>query len=390
MIERLAAKGVKLLSPESIHIDPSVDPERIEQGVRIHPGARIRGQNTLICRGAEIGKEAPATVENCFIGPEVSLKGGYFKGSVFLKKASIGSCAHVRDCTILEEEASAAHTVGLKQTILFPFVTLGSLINFCDCLMSGGTGRKNHSEVGSSYIHFNYTPQQDKATPSLIGDVAKGVMLDQPPVFLGGQGGLVGPCRLAYGTVTAAGTIARKDEHRPGRLIFGGPGRSGNFPYKVGNEVRNIGRLVTNNLYYIASLNALRHWCVHVRGLFISRNMPEPLFKGLLNTLDGCIKERIRRLDEFGARHINGYNSKYNDLYLEIDAGAEHFENREKRDKFIDQLNRQIKVYGKDDYVRVIQSLEPAHSELGSEWLQGIIDALVKRWQSLFREPDKT
>jgi UDP-N-acetylglucosamine/UDP-N-acetylgalactosamine diphosphorylase len=57
----------------------------------------------------------------------------------------------------------------LKQTILFPFVTLGSLINFCDIFMSGGSDRKNHSEVGSSYIHFNYTPNQDKAT-------------EQPPV----------------------------------------------------------------------------------------------------------------------------------------------------------------------------------------------------------------
>ena len=112
-----------------------------------------------------------------------------------------------------------------KHTILFPFVTLGSLINFCDCLMAGGTSRKNHSEVGSSYIHFNFTPNQDKVTASLIGDVPKGVMLNQPPIFLGGQGGLVGPCRLAYGTTVAAGTIVRKDELRPGRLLYGGCAR---------------------------------------------------------------------------------------------------------------------------------------------------------------------
>ena len=77
--------------------------------------------------------------------------------------------------------------------------------------MSGGTDGKNHSEVGSSYIHFNYTPNQDKATPSLIGDVPAGVMLNQPPIFLGGQGGLVGPVRIGHGTVIAAGTIYRKD-----------------------------------------------------------------------------------------------------------------------------------------------------------------------------------
>ena len=140
----------------------------------------------------------------------------------------------MREGTILEEEASIAHTVGLKQTILFPFVTLGSLINFCDCLMAGGTDRKNHSEVGSSYIHFNFTPNQDKATPSLIGDVPRGVMLNQRPIFLGGQGGMVGPVRLDYGITVAAGTILRKDELRPNRLIIGGAGQGGSIEFRPG------------------------------------------------------------------------------------------------------------------------------------------------------------
>ena len=49
--------------------------------------------------------------------------------------------------------------------------------------MSGGTSRRDHSEVGSSYIHFNFTPDGDKTTPSLFGDVVHGVLLDQPAVF---------------------------------------------------------------------------------------------------------------------------------------------------------------------------------------------------------------
>lgn len=54
--------------------------------------------------------------------------------------------------------------------------------------MAGGTSRKDHSEVGSSYIHFNFTPDGDKTTPSLIGDVPRGEMLNQTPIFLGRQG----------------------------------------------------------------------------------------------------------------------------------------------------------------------------------------------------------
>ena len=38
---------------------------------------------------------------------------------------------------------------------------------------------REHTEVGSRFIHFNFTPRGqsgDKATPSLIGDVARGVL----------------------------------------------------------------------------------------------------------------------------------------------------------------------------------------------------------------------
>ncbi len=185
--------------------------------------------------------------------------------------------------------------MGVKQTILFPYVTLGSQINFCDCLMSGGTGGKNHSEVGSSYIHFNFTPQQDKATPSLIGDVPKGVMLNQSPIFLGGQGGLVGPSRLAYGVTIAAGTIFRNDELRENRLIFGGASKSGNIAFTPG-AYSNVKRIFKNNLIYIANLLALLHWYQYIRIQFISDEFPEQLFEGVLDKIDLAVKERIKRL----------------------------------------------------------------------------------------------
>ncbi|MCF8110503.1 MAG: protein GlmU [Desulfobacteraceae bacterium] len=381
MIERLISKGVVILNPESIEIGSEVNPERIEPGAVIYPGCRITGEQTLICRGAEIGQQAPATIDNCLAGPEVKLKGGYFKGSVFLKKASVESCAHVRGGTILEEEASAAHSVGLKQTILFPFVTLGSIINFCDCFMAGGTSRKNHSEVGSSYIHFNYTPQQDKATPSLIGDVACGVMLNQPPVFLGGQGGLVGPCRLAYGTVAGAGTIIRNDEYRPGRLILGGAEKPASLPYK-GGRLRNKRRIVANNLYYIASLYALGHWYTNVRRLFISESMPEPLFLGLLDTVEECINERIKRLKEFASGQIEKCDLESLDRQLR--TGAEDVENTEKKQEFLQHVKDLIANCGNEDYPGVIQSLGRDQAAVGTQWLQEIIDLLAKRWKPFF------
>ncbi len=209
-VERLLARGVRMPNPFSVDVGEEVDPERIStNGVVLYTGTKISGAKTLISSGAKLGCEAPVTVADCRLGRGVELKGGFFKSSVFLDQANMGSGAQVREGCLLEEEANGSHTVGLKQTILFPFVTLGSLINFCDAFLAGGTSRKDHSEVGSSYIHFNYTPNQDKATASLLGDVPRGVMLREPPIFLGGQGGLVGPARIGFGTVIAAGSVWR-------------------------------------------------------------------------------------------------------------------------------------------------------------------------------------
>jgi len=365
-IEKLIEKGVKIPNPHSVEIGDDVDIERISGNcVVIYPGCRIYGKSTLILQGAKLGYEGPVTVEECYIGPEVDLKNGFFRNAVFLKKSGMGAGAHVREGTILEEEASGAHTVGLKQTILFPFVTLGSLINFCDCLMAGGTSRKNHSEVGSSFIHFNYTPNQDKATPSLVGDVPKGVMLNQRPIFLGGQGGLVGPCRLTFGTITAAGTICRNDELREGRLIFEG-GRSGNIPYSPG--LINVKRIIVNNLIYIANLTALMQWYTHVRYQFVSDDFPQALSDGLKKTLNMAIDERIKRLKEFSFQHQN-------ELYSRLDE-AEAFHHQGDtalRDSFLEAIHSAIKKSGKD-YISVIQGLSPEDKANGTRWLQGFAD----------------
>ncbi len=140
---RLMERGVTIPNPSSVEIGNDVEIERISKsGIVLYGGTKIFGSRTLICSGTKLGYESPVTLSDCRIGPGVELKGGFFKRSVFLEKANMASGAQVREGCILEEEANGSHTVGLKQTILFPFVTLGSLINFCDCFMAGGTSRK--------------------------------------------------------------------------------------------------------------------------------------------------------------------------------------------------------------------------------------------------------
>ena len=401
-IIQLINKGVNIPNPLTLDIGEEVNVERISgDGVSIYPGCRIYGGETLIASGAQIGYEGPATIEDCQIGPKVELKGGYFKEAVFLEGVSMGLAAHVREGCILEEQAGGAHCVGLKQTILFPFVTLGSLINFCDCLMAGGGSRKDHSEVGSSYIHFNFTPSGDKTAPSLIGDVPRGVMLNQPPIFLGGQGGMVGPLRLGYGNVVAAGTILRQDFNVENKLIVGKTHRGAVIDFNpYAYAYPDLFRAVENNFLYLANLMALEQWYVHVRQPFFSgQAFGELIYTGLLDKLTLAREERIKRLKAMageiavslkktgskgqggpGRREFHENIERACELFsgmIPADAAAEH------RDHFL-TLFFEHKKDMDGTYVEVVKSLPTAVSKEGTLWLDKIILERCQRVAALF------
>lgn len=325
----------------------------ISSDARIHPGCRI--ENSTIGPGCEIGAEGPVVLENCRLSRNVKLKGGFFSGSVFLDGANMGLGAHVRAGTILEEQASGAHTVGLKQTVLLPFVTLGSLINFCDILMAGGTSRKDHSEVGSSYIHFNFTPNQDKATASLVGDVPRGVLLGEQPIFLGGQGGLVGPSRIAYGSVIAAGGICRKDILEEGQLYIPPAPVEKMKPFEPG-RYGNLARIVKNNLLYIGNIKALKTWYQNVRVLFIRDEFDQACFDGALANLDLILHERFQRLERFFQT-------------LEKSCGTDT--------PACPKLLSEIEKADKGDYLATIQNLSEGARAGATAWLQSIVDEMV-------------
>ena len=399
-ITALLDKGVSIPCPSTVVIGDEVRTERIcAKGTVLYPGCRLAGAKTLIGPGAKIGYESPATLVDCRLGAEVELKGGFFTGSVFLARSSMGSGAQVRECCLIEEEASGAHTVGLKQTILFPFVTLGSLINFCDCLMAGGTSRKDHSEVGSSYIHFNFTPNQDKATASLIGDVPRGVMLRQAPIFLGGQGGLVGPVRLGYGTLIAAGTVWENDCPQGGMLLKGSALLS-ERPLHAG-LYREVRRKVCNNLLYIGNLAALRQWYVHIRRPFLQpREEGAALYEGALEVLDGAMEERIARLRALAGkmetsiavaekvlqgrekvahlRHKRELLQNWPEVQKKLSGLADDSIGEGGRSLFLSAIDERLPK-GADDYIAFVRALDRESADAGSAWLQSVVDTVVSR-----------
>jgi hypothetical protein len=398
MVRSLLDRGVIVHCPGSVQVDDGVDPSQIATGVVIHAGCRLRGAKTAIGPGCVIGEEAPATIDDCQLGRDVSLKGGFFADSTFLDGSSVGSSAHVRPGTLLEERASVAHSVGLKQTVLLPFVTVGSLVNFCDCLMAGGTGPKDHSEVGSSYIHFNFTPQQDKATASLLGSVPRGVMLDQPAIFLGGQGGLVGPARVAFGTVVAAGVVCRRDILEEGLLYTGravAGGRSTKF--RNGTYV-GVGRLFRNNLHYLGNIRALQAWYRVARATLMAGDpYQEACCEGAVAKLETIINERFRRLGEVAevlsesmsgreadpevavqAQAVEAYRrlcDEWPGLQAALASGTPDSPAMRERERF---LSGWAKVAALTPYPEAVASLDLPTKVAGTAWLQAIVDEVVR------------
>ncbi|MBN2685417.1 MAG: hypothetical protein JXR40_09075 [Pontiellaceae bacterium] len=376
-----------------VFVGEEVDLLAIDGDAIIHPGCRITGKSTSIGPGCLIGSEAPASIENCQLGRKVVLKGGFFSGSTFLDGANMGSSAHVRAGTLLEEEAGGAHAVGFKQTIFLPYVTAGSLINFCDALMAGGTSRKDHSEIGSSYIHFNFTPHQDKATASLVGDVPNGVFIDNKPIFLGGQGGLVGPARIAYGTIIAAGGVCRKDILKANQLHVAAAPKAVTMDYEMG-VYRGLERIVKNNLLYIGNILALREWYRFVRSRFMTRDsFDRACYAGALEKLELVLAERIKRLGDL-AEKMN-----YSVAQLEANGGSAEAIVVQKRfiaewpqiEEKICTLNFEKESASRDallnaladgEYVEAVRALNPAAREAGRAWLQSIIDAVEALWRS--------
>ncbi len=88
-------------------------------------------------------------------------------------------------------------------------------------------------------------------------------MLRSPRIFLGGQGGLVGPVHIDFGTVLAAGFVYRKD-HGPNEIVVGEEVKRGVRPLSV-LRYDGIQRRVRKNLEYIGNLVALWCWYEEVR-----------------------------------------------------------------------------------------------------------------------------
>lgn len=295
-IESLAARGVDVWGPERVYVCEDVDLDAIEPGAVIRH-ATLSGATLRIGSGSVIGTSGHAEVDGCQIGRSVELGSGLYKGATFLEGVKIRGFAEIRPGTLLEEQVDLAHCVALKNTTFTCCCVAGSLINFCDLFLTGGTSRRDHTEIGSGVIHYNFDPRGDK-WGSQIGSI-RGVLMRSDPVFIGGTCGLVGPLEVGLGAVTAAGSIVRRDIGE-NELVAD----SGRRLRKKGFDRRVYGPLkrqfmVTAKL--VGTLRALDAW-YHLVRLPSAREDERPLYEAGRSQISAQIQERIQRLGKIVAK----------------------------------------------------------------------------------------
>jgi UDP-N-acetylglucosamine/UDP-N-acetylgalactosamine diphosphorylase len=214
-------------------------------------------------------------------------------------------------------------------------------------------------------------------------------MLNQPPIFLGGQGGIIGPARLGFGNVVAAGSVLHHDYPGDNQLIFEQAPAGSVKNYRQA-AYPGIGRVVKNNILYLANLTALEMWYTHIRKPFLeAQPFGLLLYAGVLEQLAAGKKERLKRLKAMAQKAVasgkdvparqelhdqikmieNLFTGKIPDVLSRTDPSREIF------------LNDFEKIAGgnRTNYIETIQGMPAAVSSKGVAWLSGIVDALAQK-----------
>ena len=422
---KLLERGVHIPDLNLIHITRDVQLENIVTGCTIYPFVRITGSRTKIHSGARIGVRGPVVLENSLIGknavigdlghvtltdtvvgPKSVLGSGVAEQAVFLGKETMvndfttGYGFRVRKGSLYEEDASSAQHTDTKMTILFPWATLGSDINFCDTLLAGGTGPElgSFSEVGSGTIHFNYSIRGDKATASLFGDVLHGVFLDKERLFIGGNNSLLGPVKAEYGAMTAAG--ARIKGKLPKGLNYGHSLPKGTVDYD-GRIFSGVPGIVSNQINVLAELTALANWYKQVRINFAGQDKEQKyLYESGLRMVSLNYRERLHQLNKYVDSLENSVRllesskgskkeiSEQKNLLSQWPKLGSDLKNLEKFGIQIpgslEKEFESLKTQEESDYTGIIKKLSQSGKQAGKNWLSQIAGAVRKVYKTGF------
>lgn len=397
-LAELHAKGILFpCGAGRVFLGADVDPARIEAGAVIYPDTRIEGKKTLIRAGAKIGVRGSCVARDMVVGRDAELGSGLFESSVLLDKVKLGANVRVRENCLLEEQCELSFSVDVKHTFLLAHVVLGSEINFCDILMAGGTSRKDHSEIGSGVIHFNFTPfgrSGDKATASLLGDVVNGVFYRSKRIFVGGHSSLIGPIRIGYGSVVAAGSRVDRNVNA-GLLTFGSNDAADDIEGFDFLCYKNIRRKVGVSVEYVAQLGALWHWYDQVRRCAARDSLDQATLAAALDMIAGGISARLDRLDTFhsymdesiarnraaGNDMLAGQQKVFKAKWPEFKEILGQYRKGQgdiaARDALLKAVQKKAGKFKRDFVGLITQGLDAKAVQAGTQWLQSLVNDLT-------------
>jgi bifunctional UDP-N-acetylglucosamine pyrophosphorylase/glucosamine-1-phosphate N-acetyltransferase len=184
----LAAEGVLVEDPASIHVGPEVV---VEPGATLRPFTILEGR-TVIRAGASVGPFVRLVDVEVGRGAQV-LDHCLLRESVVEAGASVGPFAHLRPLSHVGEGAKVGNFVELKKTHLGQ----GSKAQHLSYLGDATVGP--HVNIGAGTITCNYDGEAKHATRIEAG------------AFVGSDSTLVAPVTVGEGAYVAAGSTITED-----------------------------------------------------------------------------------------------------------------------------------------------------------------------------------
>lgn len=201
-LERLAAVGVRLTAPQTIHVDATV---RVAPGATLHGGCTLLGQ-TRVERGAEI--HTGAWLKDTTIGEDSVIKPhSVLDGAVVGPACSVGPMAHLRPGAVLHRDVKVGNFVEAKKATLHEGVRASHLSYLGDAEVG------EHTNVGAGTITCNYD------------GVAKHRTTIGARAFIGSNTALVAPITIGDDTIVGAGSTMTREVPDRGLAVERAPER---------------------------------------------------------------------------------------------------------------------------------------------------------------------
>lgn len=180
--DRLIRRGVRMLDPASVYIDPTVT---VAPGTVLLPNVILRG-DTHIGANCEIGPNT--MIRDCTLGDGCVANSSQLNEAVFGKDVNIGPFAYVRPGTRVADGCKVGDFVEVKNAVIGTGTKLPHLIYVGDSDVGA------HCNFGCGSITCNYDGNHKYRTT--VGD----------NVFIGCNTNLVAPVTVEDGAFTAAGS----------------------------------------------------------------------------------------------------------------------------------------------------------------------------------------